>query len=293
MIGTSTAPFGIIRNEPEHVYRNSGCIGSTDISIFHRNPRLFWGLKVAQCYPRTERLAFTLGRALHCLVLEGLEQFNERFTTGCPVNPRTSKPFGRDTNAFAEWAKSMAPREVLAEEDHALLLNMANSIAENKRAQDLLDVAEEREVTFRPQERWHGIAVQCRTDAVGLDNIEPSLVVDLKTTESLEKFERTFFSLGYHRQAAFYTAVVEMCASSRDIDFVFIAVEKEPPYGVGIYRLDEATLDHAHLECESALRRMRLCLETNDWPRDEVEERVLKLPMWYKKGELAPEAPLF
>ena len=48
--------------------------------------------------------ALLIGRATHVRILEGRDVYEAAFAFGGPVNPKTGKPFGSNTKAFAEWA---------------------------------------------------------------------------------------------------------------------------------------------------------------------------------------------
>lgn len=67
------------------------------------------------------------------------------------------------------------------------------------------------------------------------------IVIDFKTTKAggsdPKEFSRTCANFGYHIQARFYLELLQ--AQS----FLFIVVEKEAPYRIGVYQLGEASLD--------------------------------------------------
>ncbi|NLE57458.1 MAG: hypothetical protein GX616_03800, partial [Planctomycetes bacterium] len=54
----------------------------------------------------TDSPALLLGRATHVRILEGRDAYETQFAIGGPINPRTGKPFGSTTKAFAEWAEA-------------------------------------------------------------------------------------------------------------------------------------------------------------------------------------------
>ena len=59
---------------------------------------------------RRDKLA--LGRAAHCLILEGKAAFDEQYIVADgPVNPKTGEPYGKSTQAYAEWLSSQT-REI-------------------------------------------------------------------------------------------------------------------------------------------------------------------------------------
>jgi len=63
--------------------------------------------------------------------------------------------------------------------------------------------------------------------------------------------------------------------------FFFIAIEKEPPYGVAIFRLNDDAVAIGQDETLADLRRLKVCRETDIWPNIEPEVTELGLPKWY------------
>ena len=63
--------------------------------------------------------------------------------------------------------------------------------------------------------------------------------VDVKTTEDarIDAFRRTVGRYGYHRQDAMYRDGLAVVGEAIE-HFVFLAVEKTAPYGIGIFSLD-------------------------------------------------------
>ena len=51
--------------------------------------------------------ALLIGRATHCRILEGRDAYEAQFAIGGPVNPRTDKPFGKDTSGSARRHRTM------------------------------------------------------------------------------------------------------------------------------------------------------------------------------------------
>ena len=81
--------------------------------------------------------ALLLGRAAHARILEGRDAYEAQFALGGPINPKTNKPFGSTTKAFAEWAETQG-KPVLSHENVDLIEQMASGVAMNSEAVDLL-----------------------------------------------------------------------------------------------------------------------------------------------------------
>jgi hypothetical protein len=55
--------------------------------------------------PNKTSADMVLGSAAHKLILEGRHEFDLCYAVGAPVNERTGKEYGRDTQAFARWVE--------------------------------------------------------------------------------------------------------------------------------------------------------------------------------------------
>ena len=177
--------------------------------------------------------AYAIGRATHCLILEGPGAFAARYlVSNGPVNPRTGSPYGRQTAAFREWVEAQ-DKEIIDEEDYGFICKLQASVSRHAGAAVLLGEGLA-EGTVRAQ--YCGMPCQIR-----MDWFSPSSgIVDLKTCSDLRFFEHDFVALGYTRQMAFYQAVLK-AATGEDAPVHVIAVEKKEPYRCGVWLLDCAS----------------------------------------------------
>ena len=95
----------------------------------------------------------------------------------------------------------------------------------------------------------HHEGLQLAMVAVDVLNTEYSqpIIVDVKTTSdaSTDSFIRSAINYGYDFQAAMYFNGVAKNIGKKPL-FVFIAVEKEPPYAVNILQADELMLQRGY-----------------------------------------------
>ena len=145
-----------------------------------------------------------------------------------------------------------------------------------------------------------------------------NVVVDLKTTEdaSLEGFGRSIASYRYDVQHPYYldglreamrqgnvqapehgaaelsaywidkeTGVLCRCRPDfwrgEPKHFVFIAVEKKPPYGVGVYVLDSESVEIGRAQYRLDLQRYAECERTNVWPGYGDKIQTISVPAWH------------
>ena len=109
----------------------------------------------------------------------------------------------------------------------------------------------------------------------------PQVIVDLKTciNASAEAFSRDAVKHGYHLQAIHYLEVCRLAGIEVD-DFMFVAVEKEPPYLCQVFRLSEVLKSWAYEQWREGVNHYAICNSEGVWPgySDDVVDIVL--PRW-------------
>lgn len=213
--------------------------------------------------------AFVLGRAAHTAVLEP-DQFESRYMLGEDIR--------RGTKAWDAMEIAAAGREVLKPQDWDLALRLRDAVWEHPLASVILgsggrteasgfwtDPATEELCKFRPD--YHDAAQR--------------IAADLKTTTDMASFRRTASDYGLHIQQAWYETGFEALDEPIESWF-FIAVEKEPPYLVGVSCLTRAAVDLGREVCRTQLDRYHECKTSGIWPGypDLIE---LDLPAWAYK----------
>jgi hypothetical protein len=120
-----------------------------------------------------------------------------------------------------------------------------------------------------------------------VDYLLPDLIVDLKTTRDAhpKAFERDCGTFSYFLQSAYYIDL------ARDLElpvrgFVFIAIEKEPPYRLSVGELHPEDVALGRSRAARALQMYRDCVEAGVWPTWDVSapERpihTLRIPPWH------------
>src|ERR1043166_2555607 len=130
---------GIVR-EPFETYRKNAAqyLTSHQLADFRRCPELFRRKKLGLIQDE-DRPAYLIGRAVHAWMLEGREVFDRQFAVGGPVNPRTGKPYGANTQAFQEWAAAQG-KPVLTPEQFSLIESIVGGTTAHVGVRDLLSV---------------------------------------------------------------------------------------------------------------------------------------------------------
>lgn len=207
---------------------------------------------------RPDTDALSVGRAIHTAVLEP-DNFNDEFFCLPELDRRTTK--GKE--AYAEIVASNPGKTILKPEAFNTAIDVALAVRTNPHCAALLKKTE-KEITLDWEDSETKTLCKARVDAW---DKKRGIVIDIKTTQDASRFgfPRKLHAYGYHRQAAWYLDALRHNGEVAT-HFVFIAVEKEPPYAIGIYRLTDEAIRLSRQENEALLRTYAECMKTNDWP---------------------------
>jgi hypothetical protein len=273
--------LNILASEPADAYhaKRDRYLSSHQLLEFMKSPWLHRKKSVG-LIKDADSNAYLVGRAAHVRVLEGREAYEAEFALGGPINEKTGKPYGAGTKAFAEWAEAQG-KPVLSQEQVELVEQMAAGVVLNDEAVALLLYGRAEGVA---RTEYCGTPCQIR-----IDWLHPHRgMVDFKTCDDLTWFEADARRYGYHRQMAFYRAVLAQAmanatagcaeggvAAVSPVPVHLIAVEKKEPFRCGVWKVSEETLVQAQRENEAAIRRLLACRESGEWPTGFEEIRVL------------------
>lgn len=266
----SILPGRIISNKDYHA--DTSRISKSGLDLINKSPLHFWDAKLNPARKKIEDTeALLIGRAWHVATLE-YSNFNTEFAVSPGFNRRTKE--GKEDYEF--FAKSVAGKEVIDLDQYQLVMAMREATLANPVAKALLASGlVENTYTWTDQET--GIECKCRPDFLNNNR----LCVDLKSTNdaSPEAFGRSANEFRYPVQGAYYSDGLE--ANGIQLDgFVFIAVEKKPPYAVACYYLDARGFDLGRKLYKTNLRTYAECKATNTWPGYSDIITPLQLPGW-------------
>jgi hypothetical protein len=254
----------IAEPEPTYAAKRADHLSSHALGEFRKNPRLFRDKELGLIH-EPERAAFLIGRAVHCRVLEGVDEFAGRFAVGGPVNPKTGKPYGQDTKAYAQWASTIG-KPTISQDTANLCEQLAGAVDAHDEARNLLAVGQAEGVV---RTQFCGLPCQGR-----LDWVHPELgLVDLKTIDDLDWFEHQARTFGYGHQLAFYRDLLA-AVSGATVQVHVIAAEKKPSHRVGVWRFSEQVLDQASRDNRAAIDRLKICRQQDRWPTGYEQTRT-------------------
>ena len=94
-------------------------------------------------------------------------------------------------------------------------------------------------------------------------------------------FSRSIANFGYEIQAAFYVDGIR-AVTGMELPFLFVAVEKEAPHAVAVYRADPEVIEVGRKKYRAALQLLKWCQESGSWPAYQPggEIELISLPRW-------------
>jgi len=233
--------------------------------------------------PPTPRMA--LGSAIHSISLEGYTKFKKSYAKQPEGIDRRTKA-GKE--AYSEFVAMSKGKQVMSADDYETAMRVSDSIAEHPAVKDLLNPATGRAEQVIKFELTEGLVGKGILDWLPTKDGHP--IVDLKTTRDASPygFARQMANLRYHGQACYYRRALAALNGEPLRDFVFIAVEVEPPYCIGVYKLNLDAIDAGERMVDMAIDRWLAATTGGDGDphyTDYIED--LGIPTWAMAGENA------
>ena len=239
----------------EREYRLSPGISRSELFLIGQSPEKF---KYLQEHPESPTPALLFGQLFHTMALQP-ETVKDLFAIAPNVDRRTKA--GKEV--FAQFEAEAENKTVVPSDMYQQAQEMCEALKRNEFVQKLL--AGEKEVAFFWDDDLTGEPCKCRVDCLTElgDNL---IIVDLKSTENAETetFMRSAIKYGYDFQSAMYSKGVEVNKGKKPL-FVFIAIEKNPPYAINILQADELFLRRGYDFFRELIGIFHDCKQTGNW----------------------------
>jgi len=263
---------GLHRGVPYDVYARWDAVNHSTLRHFNRTAA---HAREAIVNPSDQTEAQFLGHATHVAILEP-DRFEAEFVAAPKFDKRTTE----GKKGWAAFQAEHADATCMPKEEHDLCLRLRESVWAHPTAAELLKGAgfnEASAVWIDP-----GTGLRCKTRIDRLTSLAGWPVdVELKTTKDASRaaFGRDINYYRYHQQGAMQLDGLNALAP-HERKFVFVAVEKEPPYCVAVYELEEDALQLGRDDYQKHLRMYAECLSTNRWPGYPDGIDYVSLPPW-------------
>ena len=218
---------------------------------------------------RPDSATFALGRAVHTAILEP-----DRFMFDYVLNDDN-----RNSKAYKEFAQENADKTILKTPEYEKALAMRDAAHSHPVAKGHLSEGKPEQVIIW-KDTETGLTCKAR-----LDWLTPDMLLDLKSTADLDNhnFRNAVARYQYHCQLAFYSMGLIALDYARPVKL--LAIEKTPPYDVGVFDITEDMLSVGEEQVRLLMRQLVECRDKNEWPGRYPEEEALWLPSWALPAE--------
>ena len=251
-------------------------LSSTNIRTFKKNRKQFEYSLTHDLVKQTKAMAD--GTAVHAFFLE-----RDKFDTDFVIKPADMR---LNTKAGKEWAQEHQSKIIIDSELGDNLFEMEKSFMDSP-AKLIHDIKGQTELSYF----WDDLGTikgKCRPDWISDDG---EIVVDVKTTTdaSPRGFQKSISNWGYHLQLGWYLRGLRKLGLPAE-QFIFIAIEKTPPFCVGVYRANQDMINFAMKELDQLMPEIQTAMVSNEFPDYTPEITSIGLPPWMiDKKEQQPE----
>ena len=263
---TNNSPIEYVKDSFEIYLAKSDHISSSDIKNFLYSPKYYFYEKFEKKRDDDEvaKRHFIVGSALHELVLEPHE-FKKHYTLSPVFDKKTAK--GKADYELFQFKLNALKMQGLYPDEWTMITVMATNATKNKTLTELIKDGH-REVSCYTVDEPTGLLIRVRPDTL-CTNV--NTIVDLKTclSSSKRRFTKDVYEYEYMISAAFY-----MDFLNRE-NYVFVSMEKDEPYQVSLYQLDDDLIDVGRQRYRMALDLLKWSRDNNYWC-DYIEFEMLK-----------------
>jgi exodeoxyribonuclease VIII len=269
-------------------YHAHPAVSKSHLDLVARSPLHYWAryVDVNRITPDPTP-AMAIGTALHTHVLE-LDKWDANYVVMPEGIDRRTKAGKAEWETFCTAA---GDRTVLVKAEADLVMKMGEAVYGHPSAAALLALPGIAESTWMWRDQATGLQCKIRPDWLTNDG---TLLVDLKTTEdaSPKGFQKSVANFRYHVQAAWYLHGMEQATKKCPEQFVFIAVEKKPPFAVAVYAADAEMIREGWRTAERDLEVLATCKEADAWPGYSDAVEPISLPPWMRPRPEGGPLPL-
>lgn len=254
---------------PDDLYHHPQCPGwsSTSIKHFLNHP------PAVALYKKNNPIdsdTFALGRALHCLYLQGPETFCSQFC----ILPEGMRRDAR-SKSYQSFLEENDGKQVLKQEDYDTVCQMVDSLKANPYLQKALSAAcVEKSIFWKTTT---GLTLKCKPDVFTADG----MLFDLKTTLSANPFTwgANAIKFGYDLSASLYLWGLRSIGLTVDT-MHFAVIEKQPPYAIALRHLDHAALELGSQKLDYALSIIARGEREGFTESYPAESQAIMVPAW-------------
>jgi len=234
-------------------HKDTEKISKSGLDLISKSPLHYWEKYLNPLHIEKTTPALILGSAVHCAVLEP-QEFGKRYAVAPQVDKRTKE--GKEI--YANFELSTEGLQIISKDDSIVCERIMEAVQHHEEASLLLSKINKVEQVLEYND------MKCKPDGI-CESLH--LIIDLKTTEDASPyaFGRSARKYRYDVQAAFYSDIYEKVYNHRPEGFIFIAVEKTPPFAVAVYVIEDSDIEIGREKYIEDLNVWRECKQSNEW----------------------------
>ena len=266
-------------NAEYHGYREA--ISKSRLANISVCPAYF---KWCEDIPQEPSEDMVIGSAFHKIVIEKKKKRDE-YVVMTNYDRRTKDGKFEDYE-FLELSEG---KTVITQDQLETICGMRDSIMANPYARKLINGNIEQSMYFTDD--LTKVECKCRPD-VWRKVADRVVITDLKSSKSVMPYDFMLDVVKYHYdlQTAMYRDGVSKVLNipKENIDFVFIAVEKKPPYLLNIMQADTYVIQKGEADFREFIGSYKECVETQNWYSFNGKDNIinnLSLPSYLLKDK--------
>lgn len=245
-------------------HKKTDFISKSLLDLVHKSPAHY--LAYIEGEKQAPSSAINFGSLVHSVVFD---QDNYAIMPECDRRTKEGKAIYESFLAESEG------KELIVTVEQALQANqIKNAVFAHPKAALLLEQGQAELPIFG---KIADLDAKCKVDFL---NTKYNVCIDLKTTTSSApgEFSKSIYNYRYHVQAAFY---MDLTKAER---FIFIAVEKEAPFNVELYELDNEAIERGRQEYLADIETLKKCKESGNFHGYTTDNKIhiISLPTWAK-----------
>lgn len=254
--------LGIYPDLAAEDYHADGAVGRTTLWRLHTATPAHAKYAEVQSTPEMDQ-----GTAIHTAILEP-HRFDKAVVCG-PADRRGKK--------WGEAVEANPGALVLPQPAYERVLQLRDAVMKDPIVRSLPSEFAMMEHSAFWNDPETEVRCKCRPDLYRGDQ---SLIVDLKSTgdATAQIWLKRALDMGFHVQDGHYSRGWELAGGGVVDHFLFLVVERDPPFSHAIYELGPSERHLGRRIAKKALEKYAECLRADEWPGHEGGVRVMTFP---------------